>query len=102
MIYFTDPAAFSEARKLQRKKKCLMVSWWDKWDEALFMGSNVFEVEQFSINALTHLGSGCQKELWQTVKVLGSLGHNKHGKMHFSAGHKSVIHDQRAHLERQP
>lgn len=43
MIYFTDPAAFSEARK----KKCLMVSWWDKWDEALFMGSNVFEVEQF-------------------------------------------------------
>lgn len=47
MIYFTDPAAFSEARKLQREKKCLMVSWWDKWDEALFMGSNVFEVEQF-------------------------------------------------------
>lgn len=47
MIYFTDPAAFSEARKLQRKKKCLMVSWWDKWDEALFMGSNVFEVEHF-------------------------------------------------------
>lgn len=79
-----------------------MVSQWDKWDEALFMGNNVFEVEQFWINALTRLGSGCQKELLQTVKVPGPVGHNKHNKMHFSAGHKSVIHVQRVNLEWQP